>query len=901
MFLLQSPSSLMSPESILSAMPPPSPKRTTNSDGQIDFGRDIEEEEEKEVWSGDSKEEQEVLSGSTKKECDEIDTNEEGNEAIENCEDKAEEPKVGMEFDTPNEAYLYYSRYAKGNGFGVAKRTSKKGKDGNLRHVTIQCSRGGKARVRTSNPVKPRPQTKTECPARLNVALYPDGKWRINCIALEHNHERSPGNFRFYKSNRVLDEHLKRNLVLNDEVRIRMHKTNASLQIQAGDSDKLPYLKKDCHLEKVRRLRLVEGDAAAIHSYFMKMKADNSDFFYALDLNEKGRLRNVFWADARSRAACKEFGDVVTFDATFLVNKYNMPFASFVGVNHHGQLILLGCGLVSHEDTESFSWLFKTWMTCMWGCAPKAIITHQCMAMKSAVEEVFPNTRHRWCILHILKNVPEKLGAYEAYKSISSCLHNAVYDSLTIEEFEDAWDAFITKYELQSDEWLQGLYLERKQWVPAFVKDVFWAGMSSTQRSENMNSMNPYFDGYINSKTTLKQFVEQYENALTEKVESEKYEDMKSVNSYIPCITEDELEKQFKSVYTNAKVKEFHDQFIGKLNCSLHERKICDVWSEYEVKEWVIFGEEKKRKRVSFTVDFNGETNEANCNCRLFEFRGMLCRHQLIVFHARGVQRVPNKYVLKRWSKNVKRVHTKVRINYDNSSTTIEARRHDNMCNLFNEVVDLAEDFQEKYDKVMGCLRELKGELIESSVVCGSNMVSGTPNDSFSLGDGVLPSKQSTNILDPKDIRPKGRPQSKTKQGGVEKIVKKKREREKKTLSNEKAKVVEEIGIDHVVGTQESVVNVNSYPSYMGQLMWPNMMPYTMRPNMVQGRSILPFSSSLCPTGIGFNQSMNNFPSSQSNIPSLLNNQVWRGQSSITGSQVREGGQSSFLEDQDQG
>ncbi|KAI8526935.1 hypothetical protein RHMOL_Rhmol12G0037400 [Rhododendron molle] len=241
--------------------------------------------------------------------------------------------------------------------------------------------------------------------------------------------------------------------------------------------------------------------------------------------------------------------------------------------------------------------------------------------------------------------------------------------------------------------------------------------------------MNSYFDDYINSKTTLKQFVEQYENALAKKVANEKNEDTKSSQSYIPCITEDGLENQFQSAYTNAKAKEFQDQFVGKLNCSLHERKIGDVWSEYEVKEWVTFGEEKRRKRVSFTVDFNGETNEANCNCRLFEFRGMVCRHQLMVFHDRGIQRVPEKYVFRRWRKDVKRVHTKIRINYDNSSRTMEAHRHDNMSNLFNEVADLAEDCPDKYAKVMERLRELKEELIESSVVCGSNMISSTPNE----------------------------------------------------------------------------------------------------------------------------------------------------------------------------
>ncbi|KAG5556887.1 hypothetical protein RHGRI_007215 [Rhododendron griersonianum] len=280
----------------------------------------------------------------------------------------------------------------------------------------------------------------------------------------------------------------------------------------------------------------------------------------------------------------------------------------------------------------------------------------------------------------------------------------------------------------------------------------------------------------------------------------------------------------------------------------------------------------------------------------------MVCIHQLMVFHDRGIQRVPDKYVFRRWRKDVKRVHTKIRINYDNSSRTIEVHRHDSMCNLFNEVADLAEDCEDKYAKVMERLRELKEELIESSVVCGSNMISGTPNESFSLGDEVLPSKESMKILDSKPVRLKGRPPSKRMQGVVEKIGKKKREPKKKTLPNKNAKEVEDIMDGHVFGTQESVVNVNSYPSYMGQLMWPNMMPHNMQRNMAQGRTILPFSPTLCPTGTSFNQFVNNVPTSQSNIPSLLNTQVWRGQSSITGSQLWGGGVSSgFLESQGQG
>ncbi|KAG5548582.1 hypothetical protein RHGRI_014066 [Rhododendron griersonianum] len=105
-----------------------------------------------------------------------------------------------MEFDTSNEAYLYYSRYDKENGFAVAKRTSQKGRD------------AGKARVRTSNPIKPRPQTKIVCHACFHISLFMDGKWRLNRVFLECNHEQSSEKCRFYRSNRVLDEHVKRKL-----------------------------------------------------------------------------------------------------------------------------------------------------------------------------------------------------------------------------------------------------------------------------------------------------------------------------------------------------------------------------------------------------------------------------------------------------------------------------------------------------------------------------------------------------------------------------------------------------------------------------------------------------------------------------------------------------------------
>ena len=78
----------------------------------------------------------------------------------------------------------------------------------------------------------------------------------------------------------------------------------------------------------------------------------------------------------------------MTFDTTYLTNRYDMPFAPFVGVNHHGQSILFGCGLISNEDTKTFVWLFEAWLNCMSSNPPNAIITDQDRAM--LVEVILP-------------------------------------------------------------------------------------------------------------------------------------------------------------------------------------------------------------------------------------------------------------------------------------------------------------------------------------------------------------------------------------------------------------------------------------------------------------------------------------------------------------------------------
>ena len=139
----------------------------------------------------------------------------------------------------------------------------------------------------------------------------------------------------------------------------------------------------------------------------------------------------------------------------------------------------------------------------------------------------------------------------------------------------------------------------------------------------------------------------------------------------------------------------------------------------YEVLEDIVFDENVRR--VPFEVYFDEDTHEIVCNCQLLSFRGIVCKHQIVVMLHNQVYKILRKYILRRWSKSVKGIHSKVRISYDKSAN-IEGLNFDKMCNAFHEVANIAAPFFPKVDQVMMRVRELKAELMEDQILCeGSN------------------------------------------------------------------------------------------------------------------------------------------------------------------------------------
>ncbi|KAH7519792.1 hypothetical protein FEM48_Zijuj08G0074700 [Ziziphus jujuba var. spinosa] len=239
----------------------------------------------------------------------------------------------------------------------------------------------------------------------------------------------------------------------------------------------------------------------------------------------------------------------------------------------------------------------------------------------------------------------EKLShVLSEHPSFEAELHKCVNLTESVEEFESCWLSIIDRYDLREHEWLQSVYSNRRQWVPVYLRDAFFAEMSITQRSDSMNS---YFDGYVNASTTLQLFVKQYEKALESRYEKEVKADYDTINTAPVLKTPSPMEKQAAEFYTRKLFMKFQEELVETLTFLASKVEVEEETSTYQVAK---FGESHK----AYFVRFNVQEMKVNCSCQMFEFSGLLCRHILTVFRVTNVLTLPSRYILKRWTRNAK-------------------------------------------------------------------------------------------------------------------------------------------------------------------------------------------------------------------------------------------------------
>ncbi|KAL4591000.1 hypothetical protein LXL04_003948 [Taraxacum kok-saghyz] len=367
---------------------------------------------------------------------------------------------------------------------------------------------------------------------------------------------------------------------------------------------------------------------------FYQVYARKSGFLFEKEVDSENRLEHIVWCPVHCFELYQKYRDVVVFDTTYKVNSYDMSFGIFVGIDNHGRTILLGCALLRNEKLNTFEWLFKNF-TLLMKMSPKTILTDQDPWMKQAIETVMPYTKHAFCIWHITTKFGSWFTSVLRSEYSSWCIEfYNLYKLDSIAEFEQQWPLVILKYHLEQNKHVTVLYQIKTFWVPSYIRGFFFGVMTTTGRSESINS---FVIKFISSRTCLSEFIRQVDLAIEDVGHKQMHDSMleKYQDSHLRSLSP--LEKQGYQVLTPFAFKKFQDQFAQTIQYSTREEKE----TSFIVKHY-------KATRCHQVV-WDGKM--AKCTCKNFEFLGILCRHILCVLLHKGCFDIPSSYWLSRWSR----------------------------------------------------------------------------------------------------------------------------------------------------------------------------------------------------------------------------------------------------------
>ena len=127
---------------------------------------------------------------------------------------------------------------------------------------------------------------------------------------------------------------------------------------------------------------------------------------------------------------------------------------------------------------------------------------------------------------------------------------------------------------------------------------------------------------------------------------------------------------------------------------------------------------------VEFMVKLNPQTYEGTCDCKKFEFVGILCRHMLKVFVRLDIDKLPNHFILPRWRQEANKFR-KIDLRdflKNDGKEELEALRLSHICHQATKLPCAAASSNEAYLIYMDGINELAKKLLDISnqpaIVC---------------------------------------------------------------------------------------------------------------------------------------------------------------------------------------
>ncbi|KAK8955027.1 Protein FAR1-RELATED SEQUENCE 7 [Platanthera zijinensis] len=360
--------------------------------------------------------------------------------------------------------------------------------------------------------------------------------------------------------------------------------------------------------------------------------------------------------------------------------------------------------------------------------------------MAVAIERVMTKTRHRLCQWHISKKAPSKVPSFNHDRVVRTCFYNCMNKCDGEDEFNRYWHEMIEKGCLHENRWLKDLHNIRRKWSTTFNKDVLDLGILSTQRSESANNC---LHGCSKPTSALVECFSGMEKLVSSWRRNERDEDYKCKQGDV-CLRYKVsfLLKQTSKQYSRKMFAFFEKNFmVGVLGVNVVDENKYD---ERNILYITMHNDPADGDKRWF-VSYDSVTNQAQCSCRGFETKGLLCSHILRIYNLKNVRQIPGSYVLKRFSMKAKKdIYL---------PESISSTNYDSDLIFRNELMRFSYDLARR---VEGCT--IAKEHVVSSINVLSKQIDHLIDDEEKQRNNDIPESEKVTVTmkDPPLKRPKG-------------------------------------------------------------------------------------------------------------------------------------------------
>ncbi|KAL2479335.1 Protein FAR1-RELATED SEQUENCE 5 [Abeliophyllum distichum] len=171
--------------------------------------------------------------------------------------------------------------------------------------------------------------------------------------------------------------------------------------------------------------------------------------------------------------------------------------------------------------------------------------------------------------------------------------------------------------------------------------------MSSSQRSESGHS---FLKKYVNRNNSLMGFITRFNRVLSHQRHEELVANHVDLNEQPRVTASVMMESQMVKIYTKKVFMLFQNEVV-KSNLYICSKKETFTHMKTYVVQRLEHGSNFDRPRE---LQYYTDTDFVACSCRTFDFEGFPCRHMICFLKKKQVLLLPEKYILRRWTKNAK-------------------------------------------------------------------------------------------------------------------------------------------------------------------------------------------------------------------------------------------------------